>query len=229
MRNHASAAHPNQVQLGGLQLASWLETCIRQVITLPPDWIAAHTGRLLENIKAGAMDAAAVAATATFFDELPADRADTLTAGLFGLYTDPKRTAVVADNVQRLWPELWPYVGDDTRHGFGVKYGRFAASAETDKATAARELIDLVDGTRYLPEPIRAVEIDVAVDTLRPAHLGYNNFYNEPAPARALAALIGREGRVPDGCCRSTRGSWSRPSSEMATACRARRCRTTSG
>jgi hypothetical protein len=33
--------------------------------------------------------------------------------GLFGLYTDAKRTAIVADNVRRLWPELWLYVGDD--------------------------------------------------------------------------------------------------------------------
>ena len=66
MRNHASAAHPNQVQLTGLQLANWLETCIRQVITLPPDWIAAHTGRLLANIKAAALDATALATTASF-------------------------------------------------------------------------------------------------------------------------------------------------------------------
>jgi hypothetical protein len=51
MRNHASAAHPNQVELTGLRLASWLDTCIRHVITLPQDPITAHTGRLLGNIR----------------------------------------------------------------------------------------------------------------------------------------------------------------------------------
>jgi len=35
MRNWASAAHPNQNQLTGLQLISWLETCIKEVISLP--------------------------------------------------------------------------------------------------------------------------------------------------------------------------------------------------
>jgi hypothetical protein len=198
MRNHASAAHPNQVELTGLQLAAWLQTCIREVITLPPDWIAAHTVRLLANIKSQAMDAAAVAATATFFEELPGDRADTVAAGLFGLYTDSKRTPVVADNVRRLWPELWPFVGDDTRYGFGVKYGRFVANADTDRVTAARELLDLVDGAGYLPEPLRAAEIDIAIDALMVAHNGGNNFYNEPAPARTLATLVGGEGRIPD-------------------------------
>jgi hypothetical protein len=166
---------------------------------LRPDWIAARTGRLLANIKAHAMDASEVAATASFFEDLPGDRADTIALGLFGLYADPKRPAIVADNVRRLWPELWLYVGDDTRHSFGVRYGRFVAEADNDKATAARELIDLVDGTGYLPESIRATEIDTALDALLTAHNGFNNFYNEPSPARALAALTGGGGRIPEG------------------------------
>ena len=197
MRNYASAAHPNQVQLTGLQLASWLETCIRQVITLPPDPITADTGRLLRNIKADRLDAMTIAATASFFEELPTDRAETLAAGLFGLYTDTARTAVVADNVRLLWPELWDYISEDARYAFGTRYGRFQASAETGQATAARELLDLVDGAEYLPEQIRVVEIDAAIDALLTAHNSWDNFYNEAAPARALESLIGTHGNVP--------------------------------
>lgn len=198
MRNHASAAHPNQVDLTGLQLANWLETCIRQVITLPPDPITANTGRLLRNIKAARLGAADIAATATFFEELPGDRADTLAAGLFGLYTDIKRTAIVADNVRLLWPELWDSVSDEARYGFGTRYGRFQASVEMGQASAARELLDLVDGAAYLPERIRVVEIDTAIDALMAAHNGVDNFYNEPGPARTLAALAGAEGNIPE-------------------------------
>jgi len=129
---------------------------------------------------------------------LPTDRADTLAAGLFGLYTDVKRTAVVAHNVRLLWPEIWDIVSDDARHAFGTRHGRFQASAETGQAIAARELLDLVDGTGYLPEKIRVVEIGTAIDALMMAHNGWDNFYNEPAPARALENLIGPEGHVPD-------------------------------
>lgn len=35
MRNWASAAHPNQNEITGLQLVSWLETCVKEVISLP--------------------------------------------------------------------------------------------------------------------------------------------------------------------------------------------------
>ena len=35
MRNWVSAAHPNQNEITGLQLISWLETCMKEVISLP--------------------------------------------------------------------------------------------------------------------------------------------------------------------------------------------------
>ncbi|MFF6823682.1 hypothetical protein [Streptomyces longwoodensis] len=197
MRNYASAAHPNQVELTGMQLAAWLETCVRQVITLPYDTITAETGRLLKNIKQDRLETKDVPATTAFFDDLPQDRADALAAGLFGLYTDPNPTAVVADNVRMLWPELWPEVSEDARHRFGVRYGRFRASAVTVQANAAKELLNLVDGGAYLPEQERAVEIDAALDALLAAHHGYNNFHTEAAPANALAVLVGQYGNVP--------------------------------
>jgi len=86
MRNHASAAHPNQIPLTGLDLANWLQICITEVINTPPDTVTANTGRLLSNVKDAVLDSAAVSAAAAFFDQLPSDRADTLANGLFGLY-----------------------------------------------------------------------------------------------------------------------------------------------
>jgi hypothetical protein len=179
MRNHASAAHPNQVELTGLQLANWLETCIRQVITLPPDPITANTGRLLGNIRRDRLDSQQLAATAVFFEDLPEERADALAAGLFGQYTDSKRTAIMADNVRQLWPDLWDFISDEVKQGFGVRYGRLLASAEVGQATAARELLDLVEGAEYLSEPLRVA----AIGALMAAHNGWDNFYNEAAPA----------------------------------------------
>ncbi len=199
MRNHASAAHLNQVEISGLVLAGWLDICIRQVITLPYDTITAETKRLLANIKDKRLDSSEVPRATAFFDDLPQERADALGAGLFGLYVDPTRTAIVTDNVLLLWPDLWPYISEDARQQFGVKFGRYTASLDTTQAKAARELLDLVDGTSYLPEKEWAVEVDAAIEALLAAHTGFNNFYTEPAPARALAGLVtGRRG-MPSG------------------------------
>lgn len=198
MRNHASAAHPNQNDLTGLELVTFLQLCIREVINTPTDTVTAHTGRLLANIKKSLLDQAAVDAAAAFFDQLPTDRADTLANGLFGLYTAQDRIPTVADNVRLLWPRLWPFVSDATRGGYGLRHARAIASAETGFATAARELIDLVNGTAYLTTEVRAIDMSEALDLLSSAHHGFDNFYNEPTPARRVLDLAGEKGDVPD-------------------------------
>lgn len=202
MRNYASAAHPNQVTLTGLDLAQWLQACIKQVITTPPDHITAQTGRLLANLKDGRLDDQALRDAAVFFDQLPDDRADTLGNGLFGLYVDPSRGPATADNIRRLWPALWPFLGEETRLRYGVRCARSGASLDHGPATAARELLELVDGTSYLPEDLRAAELDAALDNLISAHNAMNNFYNEGAPARQVEALVGASGAVPAAVAR---------------------------
>jgi hypothetical protein len=47
MRNWASAAHPNQNEISGLQLISWLETCVKEVISLPISNITIQIKKLL--------------------------------------------------------------------------------------------------------------------------------------------------------------------------------------
>lgn len=198
MRNHASAAHPNQNTLSGLELVNFLQICIREVITTPTDRVTADTGRLLANIKADVLSDSAINEAAVFFKQLLPDRADTLGSGLFGLYTSPKRTAVVADNVRLLWPKLWPFIGDDARFNFGIRQARASAIADTAMSEAARELLELVDdGNAYLTPAMRELDIRDALDDLISAHQGMDNFYKETSPARQLESLIGLSGAVP--------------------------------
>ena len=51
MRNHASAAHPNHNELTGLQLAAWLETCVKEVLSKEPEGAAIEVKRLLRSIR----------------------------------------------------------------------------------------------------------------------------------------------------------------------------------
>ncbi|WP_229693190.1 hypothetical protein [Lentzea pudingi] len=197
MRNNASAAHPNQVTLTGLKLAEWLETCIREVITLPHTNVVADIGRLLHNVKAQRLPADELDKAAAFFDGLPDAQADNLAAGLFGIYTPPDATPDVLDNVRQLWPKLWPNASETARNECGVKLARFRANADNDRAERARELLDLVDGAAYLPETERTAELAKALRELHDTHEAMNNFYNEPAVANRLAELVGRYGSVP--------------------------------
>lgn len=204
MRNHASAAHPNQNELTGLDLVQWLEVCVLQVMTTPADTVAADIKKLLTNLRKAELDESAVKGAASFFKDLQQDRADTLADGLFGQYVDPDKTPIVADNVRKLWPELWLHVSENRRYAYGVRYGRYRANVDVEQSEAARQLIDLVDAASYLTEQDRTVEIDAALDELLTAHNSWDNFYNEEAPARRLARLIGDQGDIP----REVRGKY---------------------
>jgi hypothetical protein len=111
-----------------------LETCIREVITLPRDTIVAEIGALLRNVKSTRLADKDLKNAASFFDRMPAERSDNLAAGLFGLYTAPDTQPHGQDNIRALWPDLWPYISEETRHDLGTKLGRFIASAEQDRA-----------------------------------------------------------------------------------------------
>ncbi|WP_326693365.1 MULTISPECIES: hypothetical protein [unclassified Streptomyces] len=197
MRNYASAAHPNQVSLTGLQLADWLETCIREVITLPHNNVVAEIKKLVVNVQAVRLDSTYLAQTAVFFKELPTEKADTLAIGLFGVYTTIGAEPHTLDNIRDLWPKLWPYISDDTRFWAGTRLGRFLADADHAQAVLARQLIDLAQGSSYLPEAVKVTELAEAIEELMDVHLAVNNFYNEPRVARRLAELVGQHGSVP--------------------------------
>jgi hypothetical protein len=202
MRNWASAAHPNQTELGGFQLLGWLQTCVREVIALPPAMVTIEIKRLLLNIKSTTVSADDAEEIATFFATLPQDRANNLGAGLFGLYTRADTAIQTRQNIQALAPALWELLDEDARRDIGVKYGRFVANNDQAEKALSRQFLETVGGTAYIPEDLRTADLAVAIENLLSAHRGFNNFYNEPAFARALERLVGERGEVPKAISR---------------------------
>lgn len=197
-RNWASAAHPNQNSLTGLQLIGWLETCIREVIALPLSTTAVRIKHLLVNIKTNSVtvvDAKEIAPNLAALRQVEANR---LASGFFGLYVRPDTTPQTLQNIQLLLPYLWGGVDEETRRSFGIRYGHFAASGDQAQKQRARQFLEIVSGESYLPEDTRIAEIDTACENLLAAHRSWNNFNSEPPFARQLERLIGESGHIPE-------------------------------
>lgn len=199
MRNWASAAHPNQNDITGLQLISWLETCITEVITLPPSNVVVEIKRLLANIKTNVISVTEANTISSFFTDLDQDRANSLASGFFGIYVDPALGSQVRQNIHLLAPRLWPRVAEHTRRQFGIKYAQFAANGEQQQQTLARQFLDIVSAVAYIPDSLRGAEIQNALEDLLGAHHNFNNFHNEPPFARRLQALVQPPSKVPSG------------------------------
>lgn len=197
MRNWASAAHPNQNELTGLQLISWLETCIKEVISLPLSNVAIEIKQLLANIKSNSIPQDEAKQIGGFFLNLTQDQVNSLAAGFFGIYTRSDTITQTRENIHRLLPFLWGRVDEEARQNFGIRYGKFVANNAQDERELARAFLQTVSAESYMPESIRTVEIQIAIDDLLEAHRGFNNFHNEPPFARQLQRLVGDEGKIP--------------------------------
>lgn len=197
MRNWASAAHPNQNQLTGLQLVSWLETCIKEVISLPLSNIVIEIKQLLGNIKENQLTEDDAKQIAPFFINLTRKQTSNLVSGFSGIYIDEATTPQTRQNIHYLLPYLWERVDEETKQSFGIKYGKYIANNDQEKAKLARQFLEIVNGVAYIPDDLKAAEIETAIQNLLSAHRNMSNFYSEPAFARQLSGLIGQAGNVP--------------------------------
>ena len=198
MRNHASAAHPNQHELTPYALMGYLETCIKEVITLPESPTMIETSTLLRNIKTATVTESDASRYDSLFTGLRKEQADVLAKGLFGIYVAPDSPNIARDNVRAVFPKIWDRLSEETKFGFGVRYARYKANLDEEQATFARELLEALGAASYLPDDVRVSEIDEILDRLIGVHGAMNNFYNEPPLARELRDYVGEQ-PVPRG------------------------------
>lgn len=197
MRNWASAAHPNNSEITGLQLVSWLETCVKEVITLPISNITIRIKQLLQGVKNTAITANDAQEISVFSTSLTQEQINNLASGFFGIYIRLETTSQTHQNINLLLPEIWGRVDEDIKQSFGLKYAHYTANNSQDEKKLSRQFLQIVSAESYIPDDLRAIEIDNTIDNLLSAHRSFNNFYNEPAFARQLLRIIGQPLKIP--------------------------------
>ena len=196
MRNHASAAHPNQIEITGLQIISWLETCIVEVLAKQPSGPVIEVQRLLHSLRTEQLTESDVPPIATGLESLPEELSGALLRAVVGMYTDTKLSSQVKDNIQLVAELIWEVTSPEVRGEIGLKQATLAANGQKARANLAREFIEIVGGFEFLTDDTRAGEMSAILDDLMTAHHGINNFHTESVPARLLYRLA-RKGSIP--------------------------------
>jgi len=197
MRNFASAAHPNHTELTGLQLVSWLETCIKQVLAKEPSGPVLEIRKLLQSIRNETLTEMDSEPIILNVHQLPQDLVHSLLRTIFGMYTDEKLNVSVRNNIDLFAKAVWTQSDDSARNDIGLKYAIFSANAEINRKRLAKQFLDIVDGLGYLTEDIRAIEMKDGLEALLTAHYNYNNFYTEEPHARILLKYQSKAGLIP--------------------------------
>ena len=186
----------NQAEISGTLLISWLEVCIREVITLQIPDATVQTQILLRGIREGLLSESNAINASAFISGMPVKLANVLAKGIYGLYLREDTVPHIIMNVKRLMPELWKRTDAATRNEFATSYAIYSVNDNQEKAKLARAFISIVEGEQYLPDNIRAFELKIVLNQLLSMHRGTNNFYNEPQFARQVQRLVGKQ-KVP--------------------------------
>lgn len=100
-RNHESAAHPNENEISGSELLSYLEQCIKYVIRAEFDHSVIQIKILFENIRTLTIPQDDFSLIASDLEKQPQERLDDFASSIFGLYCDTRQPQVALDNIEK--------------------------------------------------------------------------------------------------------------------------------
>lgn len=204
MRNHASAAHPNDVEINGFELLGWLSNCLRHAITAEPETSVITIKRLLANVRNVTIPTPDYPLIGGEVARLSRPQIDDFLWTLYGMYTDVRMSAQARTNIDGIAKFAWEAASEDRKYEIGARYGLYRKNGEVDRTTLAADFLARVKGLQYRDEDSLAAELLARLQTLKTAHYGMNNFYNEWPHAQLLAGSLPVSGAVP----RAARPTW---------------------
>jgi energy-coupling factor transporter transmembrane protein EcfT len=95
----------------------------------------------------------------------------------------------VVRNTRLILPLTWTKHRKPEKWQAGQTYAEIYAEGKKDAVNGLKSALAEVSGFDYVPENLRSSTFTRAARDVLEAHQGVNNYYNEPDPMRALAAL----------------------------------------
>lgn len=204
MRNHASAAHPNDNEIDGFEMLGWLTVCLKHAITAEPDHSLISIKQLLQNIRTVTIPSGDFSAICSDLAKQPQERIDDFLWTLFGIYTDDKSAQHARDNIEGISPSVWIAATEDRKYDIGARFGILRKNGEVTKKDACQKFLEVVGGLAYKDEDSLAGELIEKLENLYRAHFAPYNFYNEYPHAKALNDSLPATGKIP----RAARAMW---------------------
>lgn len=194
LRNHASAAHPNDNAISGIEMLGLLENCLKYAITAKPDHSVIKIKQLFENIRTKEIPFADFPAIGVDLVKQPQVRIDDFVLSIFGLYVDTRTNAEVKKNIDRITPFIWSAISEETKYQIGSKFGVYTKNGDVDRKNSVQKFLETVNGLNYKDEGSLSAELLEKLQNLKTVHFQADNFYNEQPHAKSIETSIPNTG-----------------------------------
>lgn len=197
MRNHASAAHPNDNEIDGYEMINWLNQCLKHAINAQPDHSLITFKTLLGNIRTVQIPESDFSIIAQDLVKQPQERIDDFLWAIFGIFIDSRSEQRARDNIAGIGSAIWEAATEDRKYEIGSRFGTYRKNGEVAKKQACQTFLEIVNGLAYKDEDSLAGELIEKLENLHRAHFGKDNFYNEYPHVQALDSSLPKTGKIP--------------------------------
>lgn len=199
MRNEVAASHPNVESIGGFELLGWLQTCVKDVLQDRPSESAIRIKALVDNLRerSAVIDEQTRQRFSSELRNLSTPHIQNLLVTVFGMYVDPSTDQVLRKNISFIAKHIWECATDTVKYHVGVKIDGYRTNLQQDRLSRGIEFLTIVDGRRYESLPARLVALEDLTNRLYSAHVGYDNFYNEPTVMGEINSYCAKSSDIP--------------------------------
>jgi hypothetical protein len=188
LRNIHSPAHPIETEIDPLEALNFIKNSGRFVLSvdrpLPGLDVKVLASRIRTEDLSEELDIIKEA-----ISQLPENVHDSILNIIFTDYCSADCSPQAKANISSIAPLVWEAAPEASRVIVGERFARIYVDGTEDEKREAFAFLARVGGVDLVPSAVRRALFDRRSQNLIDSHFGWENFYNEPAPARALAEL----------------------------------------
>ncbi|HHQ4535039.1 TPA: hypothetical protein ACSP8B_004104 [Aeromonas veronii] len=200
MRNDIGASHPNDSSVRALELMSWLQICVQDVIADRPSEAALQVKAFIENLrsKSEVIEDADLKIMQSGLKDLHTKNIDNLLQTIFGMYVGADGNNILKKNISNVAPAIWTHASDNAKFKLGLYLEGYQKNLHNDKFVSGSEFFEFCKGNAFKTLESRTILLDGYLDDLLLAHHGWDNFIHEVPHARNIISYIESETDIPD-------------------------------
>lgn len=187
IRNNFSTAHFPMGDIDQIETFNFIKNCVKYVLTFDLPAPGLQIKDLIENITLEPLDN--VEELELIIESQSSKLHGPILHNLFSNYIKLDCPIILKQNIKLIAPPLWKLVDENVKSSIGQKFVSLKDIKGRDVANEALEFLKIVGGVNYLSESYKEIIFKKQAQLLIDAHMGNNNFYNEPTHAKDLMLL----------------------------------------
>lgn len=197
IRNNFSIAHPSVAKIDDRELINFISRCCKYGITDDYSVKGIKIADFITAVKGRKLDDDELEVWAQRLSETFQGQRQLLIRTLMGIYCDADSTEESRLNALRICLLLKDYMDESIQSSLIDQYNEYFSKRLVEKCSAAKFFFEKLKMLNLLSETEQHSIVKKACKNLIDAHLGYNNFYNEPPFAERLYE-ISKSMKIPD-------------------------------